>query len=74
MSEILVASGDVPGEVLWELVRAKEEEKVWRQNPFGNPADQKKLRNLGCVIAQTFFSRGASAISLKSGFLQRNLA
>ena len=29
---------------------------------------------VGCVIAQAFFSRGASAISLKSRVSQRNLA
>ena len=30
---------------------------------------------IGCVIAQAFFSRGVSAISLKSiGFFQRGLA
>ena len=30
---------------------------------------QRSLESLGCVIAQAFFSRGASAISLKSRFL-----
>ena len=45
-----------------------------KSGPLNDVYTKTRGRNVGCVIAQAFFSRGASEISLKSRVLQRNLA